>query len=1191
MKFLLIICVFYLYRMDQVIANLNYKEHCLVDSATTHTILRNKKFFSNLVMTRTRVNTISGISNLIEGSGRATILLPEGTRLYICDALYSSKSQRNLLSFKDIRQNGFHIETMNKDGIEYLYLTSHKTGQKQVLERMRTYTPGLYGTVISSVETHNITNLKLVDQNTFSLWHDRLGHPGKTMMHRIIENSHGHPLKDLKFLVKGDFICSACSLGKLITKPSMTKVNIESPMFLERIQGDICGPITPSCGPFKYFMVLIDASTRWSHVSLLSTRNVAFARLLAQIIKLRAHFPDYPIKRVRLDNAGEFTSKSFNDFCQSIGITVEHPVAHVHTQNGLAESLIKRLQLIARPLLMRSRLPSSAWGHAILHAAILIRLRPTAYHKFSPLQLVSGREPNISHLKVFGCAVYVPIPPPKRTKMGPQRRLGIYVGFESPSIIKYLEPMTGDQFTARYLDCHFDETMFPALGGEDKEIIKKEIAWNATSMSFMDPRTNESELEVQRIIHLQNIANRLPDALIDTKRVTKSYFPAENVPARLEVPGVTLNQSKACESQLRRKRGRPLGSKDSNPRKRKEPDVPINKDADVSTSNISEDKIPEVVLSKNIEQKEQNLEDNYEMSINYAHSSLGWHRNEVEIDDIFAYSIAVEIMDENENDPQTMEECRHRNDWKSWKEAIQVELDSLNKRGVFGPITPTPTGVKPVGYKWVFVRKRNERNEVVRYKARLVAQGFTQKPGVDYTETYSPVVDATTLRFLISLAVTEQLQMQLMDVVTAYLYGSLDTDIYMRIPEGLKMPETLKSKPRHMYSIKLKRSLYGLKQSGRMWYNRLSEYLIKEGFHNNQISPCLFIKRTKSGYVIIAVYVDDLNIIGSPEEIRQAADYLTREFEMKDLGITKYCLGLQFEHTKDGIFVHQSNYTEKVLKRFHMNNAHPLSTPMVVRSLDVEKDPFRPRADDDEILGPEVPYLSAIGALMYLANNTRPDIAFSVNLLARYSSAPTKRHWNGVKHILRYLRGTSDMGLYFQRHDEKKIANLVGYSDAGYLSDPHKAISQSGYLFLYGGTAISWRSTKQTLVATSSNHAELIALYETGRECVWLRSLIHYVHESCGLESIGKGPTVIYEDNAACIAQIKEGYIKGDRTKHISPKFFSTHELQVEGKVDVKQIQSSQNLADLFTKSLPTKVFKQLVQNIGMRRLKDICLN
>lgn len=306
---------------------------------------------------------------------------------------------------------------------------------------------------------------------------------------------------------------------------------------------------------------------------------------------------------------------------------------------------------------------------------------------------------------------------------------------------------------------------------------------------------------------------------------------------------------------------------------------------------------------------------------------------------------------------------------------------------------------------------------------------------------------------------------------------------------------------------------------------------------------------------------------------------------MKDLGVTKLCLGLQIEHLHNGIFVHQSNYIQKMLKRFNMDKAHPLSTPMVVRSLDVKKDPYRPRENNEKALGPEVPYLSAIGALMYLANNTRPDIAFSVNVLARYSSDPTRRHWNGIKHVLRYLCGTRDMGLFYQKNTKSK---LVGYADAGYLSDPHKARSQSGYVFTYGGTAISWRSTKQTLTATSSNHAELIALYDAGRECVWLRSMIQHIQEECGLESVRENPTVIYEDNTACIAQIKEGYIKGDRTKHISPKFFSTHDLQKNGLINVCQIRSSDNLADLFTKSLPRNIFEQLSHKIGIRHLKDV---
>ncbi|CAL9013240.1 unnamed protein product [Prunus brigantina] len=299
----------------------------------------------------------------------------------------------------------------------------------------------------------------------------------------------------------------------------------------------------------------------------------------------------------------------------------------------------------------------------------------------------------------------------------------------------------------------------------------------------------------------------------------------------------------------------------------------------------------------------------------------------------------------------------------------------------------------------------------------------------------------------------------------------------MKVPEGLKLPDAARNRPRAMSSIKLRRSLYGLKQSGQMWYNRLSKYLLKEGFTNDPICPCVFIKKSESGFAIVAVYVDDMNLIGTPEDLQKTADYLKSEFEMKDLGKTKYCLGLQIEHSADGTLVHQSNYTEKVLKR------------------------------------------------------------------------------------------------------------IVGYADAGYLSDPHQGRSQTGYVFTCGGTAISWRSTKQTLVATSSNHSEILALHEASRECVWLRSMIRHIRSTCALPSATNTPTILNEDNAACIAQIAGGYIKGDRTKHISPKFFYTHELQKSQEIKVRQIRSSDNLADLFTKSLPKCTFQKLVHDIGLRQL------
>ena len=203
-----------------------------------------------------------------------------------------------------------------------------------------------------------------------------------------------------------------------------------------------------------------------------------------------------------------------------------------------------------------------------------------------------------------------------------------------------------------------------------------------------------------------------------------------------------------------------------------------------------------------------------------------------------------------------------------------------------------------------------------------------------------------------------------------------------------------------------------------MWYNRLSDFLPKKGYVNDTDSPCVFIRKSQKGLCIISVYVDDLNIIGCKEDIEEASTYLKAEFEMKDLGRTKFCSGLQIEHLPREIFVHQSTYTKKVLERFNMSKDHPVKTLMVVRSLE-DKDPFRPRSDDEKPLGHEVPYLSAIRALMYLANCTRSDITFAVNLLARHSANPTGRHWVGVKTILSVdkrclvvLRGVSHKGRF-----------------------------------------------------------------------------------------------------------------------------------------------------------------------------------
>ena len=412
----------------------------------------------------------------------------------------------------------------------------------------------------------------------------------------------------------------------------------------------------------------------------------------------------------------------------------------------------------------------------------------------------------------------------------------------------------------------------------------------------------------------------MPDAFTDLACVTRSHIPAANTPAKINVLNVrrtVLLEARDANSSdprtlaasqlsaLIQKPGRPLGSKDSHPWKRKSmaqgPEEPLVN----PTITYSFYPTHEEILDYGSVLEETNPPpENRKILVHYASLDDVWRRNEMIVDDALAFAVATEIMLSDDIEPCSIDECRLRTDWSNWKQAIQVELDSLAKRKVFGPVAPTPPHVKPVRYMWVFILKRNEKNKIVRYKARLVTQGFSQRLGIVYDETYSPVMDVITFRYLISLVVFEKLDMQQMDVVTAYLYRDLDTEIYMKVSEGLTLTGSNIFKPRNTLSIRLRRSLYGLKQSGRMWYNRLSAYLTSQGYVNNELCPCVFINKSHSRFVIVAVYVDDMNLIGTPEELPRTASHLKSKFEMKDLGKTRYYLGLEIGHCSDGILVH-----------------------------------------------------------------------------------------------------------------------------------------------------------------------------------------------------------------------------------------------------------------------------------------------
>lgn len=533
-------------------------------------------------------------------------------------------------------------------------------------------------------------------------------------------------------------------------------------------------------------------------------------------------------------------------------------------------------------------------------------------------------------------------------------------------------------------------------------------------------------------------------------------------------------------------------------------------------------------------------------------------------------------------DPTTLAQAKSSPDWPQWEKALHAEYQSLRKRKVFGPLENNLTS-NPIGHKLIFTRKTDEHGKTLRFKVRLVAQGYTQKPGIDFEQTYSPVMDSTSFRYLLSLAVHLSLETRLLDVLTAYLYGDLEAKLYLKPPPGF-LPDVTTVKPGRYSGLRICKALYGLKQAGRAWYHHLKTFLVLHGFENNPALPCVFVLRDNTGFVILAVYVDDLNSIGTPRLSKQVEELLIKQFEMKILGRTSYCLGLQVKHYADGsILLHQHTYTTKLLRALNMKNANALSSPMIGKSKTTE-DPYGP-ATEEEKETDKLHYLAVVGALLYLATNTRPDIAFAVSVLARHSQKSTSRHWQGVKHLLRYLYGTEDLGLHYQKHTSGAI---IGYADSGFKTDPISGKSQTGYIFIKNGALISWRSTKQTVTATSTNNAELLAFYEASRETVWLRTMEEAIAKMAGL-TITTQPTIIFEDNAACIDQIASGFIKADRIKHISPHIFGfTQDLVENRQIEVKKVASTDNIADFLTKALPAHQHRKLIIAAGMRTLTEL---
>lgn len=510
-------------------------------------------------------------------------------------------------------------------------------------------------------------------------------------------------------------------------------------------------------------------------------------------------------------------------------------------------------------------------------------------------------------------------------------------------------------------------------------------------------------------------------------------------------------------------------------------------------------------------------------------------------------------------EPLTVNEALSSPDKEKWLGAMKNEMESLSTSEVWD-LVELPKGRNAVGCKWVFKTKVNEDGSLNRFKARLVAQGFSQKHGLDYDQTFSPVVRPESVRTLLALATQKHLKLHQMDVTTAFLNGELHEEIYMKQPEGFV------TEGREKLVCKLKRSLYGLKQSPRCWNQTLDSELKKMGFVQSTGDPCVYTT-FNDGLLILAVYVDDIILAGESEKaIERVKALLARRFKLKDMGELSFFLGVSVKQTptNNKIWIGQPSYTQNILQKFEMQNAKPTKTPVDV-SLKLIKATEECDTIDSDL------YQSAVGSLLYLSSWSRPDITFAVSNVARFCARPTQQHWIAVKRIMRYLQGTKAYGLLYSSDTE----SCFGYSDADWAGDVNDRKSTSGYLFKLGGAAITWRSKKQTCVALSTAEAEYAALTSAAQEATWLRQL------SKDLLDESSKPTIIYEDNQSAISIANNPQFHG-RMKHIEIKYHFIREKILTDTIQLIYCPTTDMVADMLTKGLSHDKFSKLRDLAGI---------
>jgi hypothetical protein len=506
-------------------------------------------------------------------------------------------------------------------------------------------------------------------------------------------------------------------------------------------------------------------------------------------------------------------------------------------------------------------------------------------------------------------------------------------------------------------------------------------------------------------------------------------------------------------------------------------------------------------------------------------------------------------------DPATFEEASKS---QIWKQAMNDEIKAIERNKTW-QLTELPEGVKAIGVKWIYKTKLNEKGEVEKHKARLVAKGYAQRYGTDYKEVFAPVARWDTIRSILAIAALNGWNVFQLDVKSAFLHGELAETVYVEQPLGY----VTKGKEGHVY--KLHKALYGLKQAPRAWYSKIEQYFVKEGFVKCPHEATLFVKNdNKHNWLIISLYVDDLIFTGNDSNMSQKfKSSMMNTFDMTDLGKMRYFLGIEVTQNEHGIFMCQEKYAKEILERFSMEKSNSVCSPIVTGSKLSKHD------KGDEV--DPTQFKQIVGSLMYLTA-TIPDLMFAVNLIARFMEHPVENHLMAAKRILRYIRGTLELGILYRKGSQ---AELIAYSDSDYGGDVDDRKSTSGYVFMIGSGAVSWSSRKQPIVTLSTTEAEFIAAAHCVCQGIWLKRIL----ECIGLTQ--RKCLTVFCDNSSTIKLSKNPVLHG-RSKHIDIRFHFLRNLSCDGSIELVHCASKDQLADIMTKALKLDVFESIRERLGI---------